>query len=623
MNRMKSKIIVLVGLCGVLVSASAAKTFETPAYGPQWLTYNNHLNGQRYSELKQIDATNVDTLGEGCRLQIDGPTGFSAALIVAEGVLYTTTAHQTVAMDAATCREIWRFGYTPDEKEIAATSRGVAVANGRVYRGTADGRLLALDAKTGNLLWRMAVGDPSLGEYVASAPQVWQGMVYTGIAGGTLGIRGRVMALDAENGRLIWRFNTIPMGDEVGADTWERADSARTGGGGTWTTFTLDTTTGELFIPVGNPAPQFSAAYRPGDNLFTSSLLVLDAQTGALKWWHQLSPGNDRDHDLGAAPVVYRDESGRDIAAFAGKDGYVQAVDRNTKELLFRVPITTIKGEELKLSSKPQLICPGAGGGTEFNGPALDRFSKSLITPAVDWCFEMSTEKAEYLPGQVFRGGRLKPGDTASGWLTAVDWMTGEVRWQYHSDFTMTAGVTPTASGITFTGDMGGNFLVFDSKTGKLLRKIETGGAIAGGVISYEIAGVQYVAISSGNVSRSTFGALGLPTVIVYKLGGNAAPATRESAGSDPAKKAVKLEAGDITRGGKKYSALCGSCHGPDGSAFPNVDLSTVAQRRDLSSLKAYIKDPKTPMPKLFPEILTEQDVADVAAYVHTELRGF
>jgi len=588
--------------------------------GPQWLNYNNRLNGQRFSPLKQIDVASSPRVAEACRLKIDDDGAFSAGLIVTGGVLYAATKRYTVAMDAATCAERWRHTYAPDEAEAPATTRGVAVADGRVFRGTADGRLLAIDAVTGRLLWRNVIGDVGLGEFVSAAPLVWQGMVIVGIAGGIAPIRGRVMAYEVATGRELWRFNTVPMPGEQGAETWKLPDTARTGGGGVWTSFTLDVTTAELFVPVGNPGPQLSAAARPGDNLFTSSLVVLDARTGALKWWRQLRANDDHDHDLGAPPVLYRDTQGRDLVAFAGKDGHVQAVDRQSKALLFRVPITTIKGEDLRLTDKPQEICPGAGGGVEFNGPALDPLTNSLITGAVDWCFEMSTATPEKA-GPAFRGGALKPGAKASGWITSVDAETGSVRWRYRSEFPMTSGVTPTAGGVVFAGDLGGAFLVLDSQTGRLLHRIDTKGAIAGGVVTYEIRGVQYVAVTSGNVSRSTFGALGVPTVVVFKLGGSGAVAAGPRI---PPSKARSTATGPASaaRGGQRYAALCSSCHGADGSAFPGAALSDTGKRRDEAWLKSFIKSPTPPMPKLYPELLDDRDVADIAAYIKAGLHN-
>ncbi len=271
-----------------LLSGVAAAQEATP--GGEWLSYNNGLHGQRYSPLKQIDATNVARLGEVCRVQIDGPGSFHAGLIVQGDTIYTGTSRETVALDATTCQPRWKYEYRPEDERCGGSSRGVALDGGRVFRGTCDGRLIALDAATGKLLWKNAIASPQLGEGTVAAPLVWQGVVYMGIGGSELGVRGRVVAFDAASGRELWRFNTIPMDGETGANTWKKPETAKTGGGGVWGVMSLDVSTGELFVPVGNPWPDIDKGYRPGDNLFTNSVVVLDARTGALKWWHQVSP---------------------------------------------------------------------------------------------------------------------------------------------------------------------------------------------------------------------------------------------------------------------------------------------------------------------------------------------
>ena len=391
--------------------------------------------------------------------------------------------------------------------------------DGRVFRGTGDARLLALDAATGKLLWKDVIGATRLGESATAAPLAAGGTVYMGIGGSELGARGRVMAYDAQTGRELWRFDTVPDGSARRVpDTWKRPKSAKTGGGGVWGAMTLDVTTGELFVPVGNPWPDLDRAYRPGSNLFTDSMVVLDARTGALKWWYQVSPEDWQDLDLAAAPVLYRDAEVRDVLAFGGKDGHVRAIDRDTHQLMFSTPVTTFETARAGPTPEGVRICPGYAGGVEWNGPALDRLNNTLITGAVDACFIVKSGKTKYSPNEASFGGTVAPDGPVTGWVTALDSETGDVRWRYHAEKPVIAGVTPTAGGVTFTGDLAGNFLVFNSKTGELIHKAATGGALAGGVVTYEAAGRQYVAFASGNVSRTAFGALGLPSVVILSL---------------------------------------------------------------------------------------------------------
>jgi alcohol dehydrogenase (cytochrome c) len=534
--------------------------------------------------------------------------------VVADGVLYTDTGTETVAIDATTCQVRWRHSYTPEEARYSASNRGVAVLDGRVFRGTGDARLLALDAATGKLLWKSVIGTTRLGEAASAAPLAWAGVVYEGIAGSEAGARGRVMAFDAQTGRELWRFNTIPRGDEKGAETWQRPATAKTGGGGVWGSMTLDVTTGELFVPVGNPWPDLDRAYRPGANLFTDSIVVLDARTGALKWWYQTAPADWQDLDLVAAPVLYRDSQVRDVVAFGGKDGYVTVVDRDTHKMLFRTPVTTIEGPYKGPTPEGLRVCPGYAGGVEWNGPALDPLQHTLVTGAVDACFIVKLGTTHYSPTEASFGGTVAQEGPLTGWVTSVDSETGKVRWRYHAEKPVIAGVTPTAGGVTFTGDIAGNFLVFNSKTGELVHKLQTGGALAGGVVTYEAGAKQYVAIASGNVSRLAFGALGLPSVVIMTLNPQHPAAT-----APPIAPAIPAAVG--AAGGRKlYSQVCAACHGTDGNLLADHRLSNLKSRRDLVSTVSFIKDPKAPMPKLYPDLISEQNVRDVAAYLYEEL---
>jgi PQQ-dependent dehydrogenase (methanol/ethanol family) len=601
---MKRVLLAVLALAGV-----AAVQAATP--GSEWLSYNNGLHSQRFSPLKQIDAGNVARLGQVCRVQIDGPGSFHAGLVVQGDTIYTSTSRETVALDATTCAPRWKYDYRPEEERCGGSNRGVALLDGRIFRGTCDGRLIALDAATGKLLWKNTIASPQLGEGSAAVPLAWQGMVFMGISGSEAGVRGRVLAFDAATGRELWRFHTIPMGDEAGADSWKKPETAKTGGGGVWGAMSLDVSRGELFVSVGNPWPDIDKGYRPGDNLFTDSMVVLDARTGALKWWHQIAPGDWMDLDLVAAPTLYR-RGTHDYAAIGGKDGHVTVVDRDTRQRVWRTPVTTVQVIPDQPSRQGLRMCPGYAGGVEWNGPALDRLNNSLIVGAVDICFNVKLGAAkQYTPGSVEFGGTVEPDGPATGWITALDADTGAVRWKYHAEKPVVAGITPTAGGITFAGDLAGNLLVFDSKAGTLLHKVATGGALAGGVVTYEVGGRQYVAFASGNISRNSFGDLGMPSVVVMALDPKDPPVTRD----------LTAAAGDADLGQRLYGQVCQSCHGPDGNMIADHKLGNLKARRDLASTIDYIKKPKAPMPVLFPQLLDEKSVAAVAAWVHEELQ--
>ena len=586
--------------------------------GQQWPGYNNRLDGQRFSPLAQITPDNADQVGEICRIQIDGATAFTAGLVQIDGVIYTNTGRQTVAIDATNCDLIWRHTYVPDDMELRQSSRGLAVLDGRVFRGTGDGRLIALDANTGEMLWKNVIGTPSLSEFASAAPLAWQGMVFMGIGGGDAGIRGRVMAYDAANGRELWRFNTIPMGNEIGADTWERPDSALTGGGGIWGAMSLDPGSAELFVPVGNPWPDIDASYRPGDNLFSNSIVVLDALTGELHWWHQAVAGDSKDFDLAAAPVLYRNANIRDVMVFGGKDGFVTAVDRDSLRIVFKTAVTQMENQDMPVTEDGLYVCPGFGGGLGWNGPALDRVTNNLLVGTRGGgCMTLYKTRTIYTPPAVTYGGSVQPDLEQENWgtVTALDAESGDIQWVSRTVDAVIAGITPTAGGIAFTGDQAGNFLILNSRTGDILFSRDIGGAMAGGVITYEIEGEQLVALATGNVSRLATVVKGLPSVVIMGL-------NPENSEQNPAEVALantqisSTDAISIPNGRRLFESVCATCHGPDGNTLQDHALGSLAQRMDLIEITDYIKAPKLPMPTMYPFVISDQDVLDVSSFI-------
>ncbi len=601
--------------------ASGISTASGPA-DTDWLSYNGTVNGQRHSPLDQITAANVASLTEVCRLKVDDSGTFQAGFLEIDGTLYLTNAHDTLAVDATNCTLHWRNVYKPEQEDVFQINRGVAFANGRLFRGTPDARLLAIDAASGKTLWQQQVGDPAQGEFFSAAPAIWQGLLIIGAAGSDWGIRGRIMAYEQENGREVWRFNTIPRGTEAGAETWKNWQSARYGGGGSWTTYTLDMASGEVFAPVGNPAPDFAPNHRPGANLFTNSMVVLDARTGALKWWHQMTPNDALDLDLGAAPMLYWNSAGEPMAAVGSKDGYLYGINRETYERSFMTPVTTIKKPEQTPNAQGVHSCPGPVGGVEWNGPAYDQKTKQIVVGSVDWCATIKSDEVKFEPGKFLLAGSWEYDENRSGWVSAANPDTGALRWQYHADAPVVAGITPTAGGVIFTGDMGGNFLALDSTTGNVLLKTATGGAVAGGVITYARGDTQYVAIASGNASsRLSFGENGKPTVIIYALGerqhaGGASPGPQAVASPAPASATAALASPDVGRGKELFGKNCAACHGNHGEGGSGPALTGVHARLDFAATENWIKNPSAKMPRLYPSTLDAQAVTDVAAYV-------
>jgi alcohol dehydrogenase (cytochrome c) len=594
-------------VCLTACCVTAARADSDPP-GSDWEGYNKSLEGQRYSLLDQINASNVASLVEVCRVPVAARGSLQSGLVVIGDSMFAATPTDTFALDPVSCRIKWQHTYRRAAAPGLSVNRGVAYLSGRVFRGTDDGHLLALDASSGRELWNNVVGDATIGEYVAAAPVAWNGLVIVGISGGEFGIRGRILAYEAQTGREIWRFNTIPTGKEVGAETWGDSKWAAHGGGATWSTITIDPVTAELFAPIGNPVPDFAPMDRPGANLFTNSVLVLDARSGELRWWYQLQVNDDHDHDLAAAPLLFRNSKSENMLAAAGKDGLLHVVDRATHKVRFKVPVTTVDVERKKVTTEGVRVCPGAAGGVLWNGPALDPKRMTIFVGSNDMCmFVKSTPGTQYNAKGLYLGGSGGPDkEPPSGWVTAVDANTGAVRWKYHAETPVLGAVTPTAGGIVMTGDNAGNFLVFDSESGKLLRKEATGGAVAGGVVTYMRGGKQFVAFTSGNASPASFGSVGRPSVVIMSLpGGPAAPAT--------------TTAPDAARGKQIYAQTCAGCHGAEGDRIAGKDLKAVKSRMTATQLAAFIVSPTGVMPKIFPEPRSsddERDIRDVAAYV-------
>ena len=482
-----------------------------------WLMYNKGYRGERFSALQRINVGNAGKLRPVCMFQLGELGTFSTGPVVYDGILYATTHLGTYAIDATTCQKRWAHQHVAQGPEMNATNKGVAIAGGRVIRGTQDGFLYALDAKTGAPLWVRQVADWSIGEGVGAAPLVWNDIVFVGKAGGDWGIRGRMMAFHVADGSLAWAFDLIPTGNETGADTWERAGSADHGGGAAWVAYALDRATGTLFVPVGNPGPDYSKAMRPGANLFSISTVALDARTGKLKWWYQLRANDD--HDWDATVVSLFDTGGRKLVATSGKEGILHVLSRDDGKLVFKLPMTTMLNHDVPLTPEGVRVCPVAG--VQWNGAAHSPTTGFLYVNAIDWCtLFKSGPNPTWVATIPYTGlangwGTNDPIDKWSGWINAVDPKSGKMVWRVHTPTPMYAALTPTAGNVLFTGDLNGKFLALDARTGKTLYSFDTGGPIAGGVITYEQKGRQYVAVATGH-SGGSIPLTGSATIVIF-----------------------------------------------------------------------------------------------------------
>lgn len=504
--------------------ASGPGTAEITTPDPaDWPYHNADYAGTRFSPLTQISRDNVARLTVACVFQVGSNETFQTGPVVYRGVLYATTVRETVAIDAATCRPRWRFTWQPRDYELWPMNRGVALAQGYVVRGTADGYLLALDARDGALLWARHVAHPDSGETITMAPLAYGDLVVIGPAGGENNIRGWIGAFHLAHGAPAWRFNTVPRSGEPGVETWANATDVPHGGGAVWTPLALDRAKEELYVAVTNPSPDLSSELRPGSNLYTNAIVALDVRTGKLRWYDQLLPNDSHDWDLTQVAPLFREPVGgraRNLVATSGKAGLLTVLDRDTHERVYEVPITTRLNADVPVGRTPARVCPGIHGGVEWNGPAYDPRTHLLYVPAVDWCGTFQAKPpTRYVPGELYLGGSYvsDSASQAKGWLTAVDAARGTVRWRYRSAKPLVAGVTATAEGLIFTGELTGDFLALDAETGRERYRFYTGAGMLGGVVTYAVNGRQYVAAASGGGSFN-FGRDGSPTLFVFSL---------------------------------------------------------------------------------------------------------
>jgi alcohol dehydrogenase (cytochrome c) len=502
--------------------------------GANWLYVDHDYLGARYSPLSDINSKNVARLDQVCSHTFPEKSPSQTAPLVYGGTIYATSSHFTVAMDGATCKVIWQHQWQPRSREVFKTQRGVGLKDGKVIRGTPDGYLIALDARTGKELWSRQIADPVDGYFVSAPPLIVGDLIFIGPAGSESAGKGWVGAFRLSNGERIWKFNTVPDLGEAGAETWgNNPKGLKTGGGAIWTAMSYDPEKNLLYVPVGNPAPDFYDKNRPGANLYTSSVVALDASNGKLAWYFQATPHDQRDYDLThASPIFTAKFSGvsKQVMSVTGKDGLLRLLDLNTHSTVYSVPFTTRKNSEGPVALETLEICPGILGGHEWSGSAYSPARNSLFVPATDWCghVRMVDKEPELqednTKGPYYFGGEagFSPWSEASGWLTAFDASTGKERWKYHAAKPMIGGVAATAGDVVFAGELNGTFKAFDANTGKILYAHAVAGPVGGGVVTYRVEGKQYIAVVSGYIGSYNDFAPELggdnPTITVFGL---------------------------------------------------------------------------------------------------------
>jgi len=519
--------IALLALFFSTVTARAQVTFtrlRNSSKEPQnWLTYSGDYAGRRFSTLDQINTRNALSLVAKWVYQTAATGKFETTPLVVDGILYGTGQDdRAFALDARTGRPIWQYQRqlpTDIRPCCGRVNRGLAILGDKVFLGTLDAHVIALDAKTGNVVWDVEAVDRTKGYSFTVAPLVVKNLVILGVSGGEYGIRGFIDAYDADTGQRKWRFYTVPGPGEPGHETWE-GDSWKIGGAPSWITGAYDPTTNQLFFPTGNPSPSNRGQGRAGDNLYSDTLLAIDADTGKLNWHFQFTGHDEHDWDATQVPVMI-DLGDKHLIAQANRNGFFYVLDRATGKLLSANPYGKVtwsdskdaQGRPLaKKESEPtaegRVVCPGAAGTTNWMSPTFDPQTSLFYVNAREQCDMFSTAPQPYEAGHAYYGSAYFPADQTEpfwGALRALDPSTGQVKWEFRHPSPSWSGVLSTAGGLLFTGDAEGNFIALDAASGKPIWHFQTGGAVYAAPMAFAIDGKEYVAIAAGS-SLYTFG---------------------------------------------------------------------------------------------------------------------
>ena len=533
---------IVITACSPSSSSTATALYvAAPAADDDWLAYNRTLPGDRFSPLAEIDRANVGQLKQICMYTLPEVSSLQTGPLVVGGTMYFTTDEGSYAIDAATCTEKWKTTRKSETPSFLLVNRGFTYMNGRLFRGTSDSHVIALDPADGRQIWDHVIDEKRPGVSIPMAPIAANGLVFVGNAGGDqVGVTGHVYALDANDGHVVWKFDVVPAAGPA-RDTWTNKKLPLSGGG-FWTSFTLDDANGVLYVPAGNPAPDFDIELRTGDNLHTNSVIALDAVTGRMLGYNQLVKRDNHDWDVDSPPSLVTTRSGKAIVASANKDGLLSVLDRSRMTrgvstaaadlggalpLLWQAPTTTRENVDMPLSSgRAVRFCPGIMGGAEWNGAAYSPQVNALFVGAVDWCTTVRLMKDKTVPaaGAQWLGNdapmdqMFDPPAQSKGWLTAFDADSGTVRWKTPMPRPMLAGVTPTAGGLVLAADLGGQLYAVDADTGKVLWETNTGQSTGGGIITYRAAGRQLVGVASGMKSPAWPGGADQSRILIYGL---------------------------------------------------------------------------------------------------------
>jgi alcohol dehydrogenase (cytochrome c) len=486
----------------------------------EWLMYSGTYNGQRFSPNRQITPKNANGLRLVWQRQYSTSEQSieTSPLVVGNYMFVTVPPNRVEALDARTGALIW--AYDRDLRERLSlccgyVNRGLAVLGSRLYFGTLDGHLVALDIENGQVSWDVEIADFKLGYSITGAPLAVKNLIITGIAGGEYGIRGFVDARDADTGKAVWRFQTVPKPGEPGSDTWD-GNAWKTGGGPTWMTGSFDAETNLVYWPTGNPSPNFEGKGRSGDNLYTNSVVALDADNGELRWYFQYMPHDVFDWDATEILVLFDGKIGgkpRRLLAQANRNGFYYLLDARTgKFLLAKAFAKQTWADEIDNNGRPVVnpsarpttqgatVYPGVGGATNWWSPSYSPATGLLYVAALDQGGVFHEGHTDYHTGELFLGGSFEYYENSrpEGAVRALDAMTGEIKWEYHNFVSDVSGLLSTAGGVVF-GSQDGTFLALDANTGREVWRVGTGGRVRAAPISFVNGGKQMVTIAAGH----------------------------------------------------------------------------------------------------------------------------
>ncbi len=486
-----------------------------------WLTYYGAYDGQRFSQLDQINTTNVRTLKPAWVFQqgviglVANPAtySFEAAPIVVDGVMFVSGWDGYVwALDAVTGRLLWQYRHPiPLDVPLCCgnVNRGVAVARGKVFYATPNGHLVALNAANGQPVWQQVFVDMRAGESATMAPLVVKELVIVGSSGAEYGVRGHIDAFDLETGARRWRRYNVPKPGEPGSDSWGgRTEAWARGGGTAWITGSYDPELDLVFWGTGNPGPDFDGSVRPGDNLYTGAVVAFDPDDGSLRWHYQWTPHDVWDYD-GVNENILFEQGGRRLLAHFDKNGYFFVLDRTNGQLVRAVPFAratwgnidpTTGRVDVRLTPTPEgtHICPGPAGAKEWPHAAYSPRTGLLYTPVVEACGTFKLKPTEFEESMPYWGGEVALDREQSGAVKAFDPATGREVWRWEARHPIVASLLTTAGDLVFVGEPSGMFHALDARTGAVLWSFNTGSGIHSNPVSYSVNGRQYVAVPTG-----------------------------------------------------------------------------------------------------------------------------